>query len=102
MSIYRNPSISILYQNIFRQGLEVSNTGALLAYSGEKTGRSPLDKRIVKDETTKNIWWGNVNRPITPNFLMFTTIMQRNITQVVQEITDLLLMGLPDGTENIQ
>lgn len=66
MSIYRNPSISILYQNIFRQGLEVSNTGALLAYSGEKTGRSPLDKRIVQDETTKNIWWGNVNRPITP------------------------------------
>jgi phosphoenolpyruvate carboxykinase (ATP) len=34
----------------------------MAAYSGEKTGRSPKDKRIVKDETTENeIWWGDVN-----------------------------------------
>ncbi|KAG6522447.1 hypothetical protein ZIOFF_019587 [Zingiber officinale] len=27
--------------------------------SGAKTGRSPRDKRVVKDETTANeLWWG--------------------------------------------
>lgn len=45
----------------------ISSTGALVAYSGERMGRSPKDKRVVLDETTKDkIWWGDVNRPITP------------------------------------
>lgn len=42
-----------------------SETGALIAYSGEKTGRSPKDKRIVYDENTKDIDWGNVNIPMS-------------------------------------
>ncbi len=38
--------------------------GALATYSGEKTGRSPLDKRIVDNpESTSEVWWGNVNIP---------------------------------------
>ncbi len=42
-----------------------SETGALIAYSGEKTGRSPDDKRVVKDpETEQEVWWGKVNIPI--------------------------------------
>jgi len=41
------------------------DTGALIVYSGEKTGRSPKDKRIVLEENTKeNINWGEVNLPI--------------------------------------
>lgn len=36
----------------------------MAAYSGEKTGRSPKDKRIVKDTTTENeVWWGDINIP---------------------------------------
>lgn len=46
----------------------LSSTGALVAYSGKGTGRSPKDKRVVLDETTKDkIWWGSVNMPITPH-----------------------------------
>lgn len=31
-------------------------------FSGKKTGRSPRDKRIVYEETSKDdIWWGSVN-----------------------------------------
>lgn len=42
-----------------------SDTGALIVYSGEKTGRCPKDKRIVWEEgTQENIDWGNVNQPI--------------------------------------
>ena len=43
---------------------ELSSTGALVAYSGTKTGRSPKDKRIVLNEETKDIWWSNINMPI--------------------------------------
>lgn len=42
----------------------ITNTGAYAAYSGDKTGRSPLDKRIVEPidpEDDKKVWWGNVN-----------------------------------------
>ena len=37
--------------------------------TGKFTGRSPSDKWIVKNigsESEKNIWWGNVNQPTTP------------------------------------
>lgn len=38
----------------------------MVAYSGKRTGRSPKDKRVVVDSTTeKDIWWGNVNIPIS-------------------------------------
>lgn len=46
----------------------ISSTGALVNYSGEKTGRTPKDKRVVYDELTQDkIWWGDVNKPITPH-----------------------------------
>jgi len=38
----------------------------LTAYSGQKTGRSPLDKRIVKEPSSEeDIWWGPVNKPMS-------------------------------------
>lgn len=43
---------------------KLSSTGALVAYSGEKTGRSPKDKRIVMNKASKDIWWSDVNMPI--------------------------------------
>ena len=43
----------------------ISATGAMVAYSGDRTGRSPKDKRFVMDEITKDtIWWGDVNIPL--------------------------------------
>ena len=49
------------------KGSTLSDTGALIVYSGEKTGRSPKDKRIVLEESSKdNINWGDVNQPIDP------------------------------------
>jgi hypothetical protein len=36
----------------------LTETGALAARSGEKTGRSPKDKRVVREPTTeKDVWW---------------------------------------------
>jgi phosphoenolpyruvate carboxykinase (ATP) len=48
------------------QGIETS-TGALAINTGEYTGRSPLDRFIVKDSITEDqIWWGKVNIPFDP------------------------------------
>ena len=65
--IVTNPSLSFIYQKALDiDKLDVSKSQALLAYSGKYTGRCPESKRIVKTELTKDIWWGHVNRPITP------------------------------------
>jgi phosphoenolpyruvate carboxykinase (ATP) len=64
--IHRNPSVAKLYSlAVPQERYALANNGALMAFSAPKTGRSPKDKRIVEEETTKaDIWWGDVNRPI--------------------------------------
>lgn len=44
----------------------LTSTGAVCATTGKYTGRSPKDKYIVEEESTKNkIDWGPVNQPIS-------------------------------------
>ncbi|TDL22552.1 ATP-utilizing phosphoenolpyruvate carboxykinase [Rickenella mellea] len=59
----RNAAPAQLYEDAIRnEGAIISSSGALINFSGKKTGRSPKDKRIVFEETSKdNIWWGSVN-----------------------------------------
>lgn len=62
--IYRNRSTPELYEIALRQekGTAMSDVGALLVYSGKKTGRSPKDKRVVKAApSAENIDWGDIN-----------------------------------------
>jgi phosphoenolpyruvate carboxykinase (ATP) len=69
VAIIPNPSVAALYEDalVYETGTAVASSGALTAYSGKKTGRSPLDKRIVKEPTSENdIWWGPVNKPMGP------------------------------------
>jgi len=65
--VLRNPAPSRLYEEAIRHepGTTIADTGALIAYSGEKTGRSPQDKRVVRNPASeKDIWWGPVNFPL--------------------------------------
>ena len=48
---YYEKSITIMPSNPGTAPSCVTNTGAYAAYSGEKTGRSPLDKRIVEPDS---------------------------------------------------
>jgi phosphoenolpyruvate carboxykinase (ATP) len=63
-NVLRNSSVPILYEIGLRdeKGTAISDKGALLVYSGEKTGRSPKDKRIVRHpDSENNIDWGDIN-----------------------------------------
>jgi len=69
VAIVANPSTPALYEDalVYETGSAITSTGALTAYSGSKTGRSPLDKRVVKEEgSEKDVWWGPVNKPMSP------------------------------------
>jgi phosphoenolpyruvate carboxykinase (ATP) len=45
----------------------LADNGALVVSTGAKTGRSPDDKYVVSSaETERDVWWGNVNRPVAP------------------------------------
>ena len=64
-----NPSVAALYEDalVYESGTAITSNGALTAFSGAKTGRSPLDKRIVKEPgSEKDVWWGPVNKPMDP------------------------------------
>ena len=62
--VKRNLSPAQLYAEAIRgdHDCAIADSGALIAYSGSKTGRSPKDKRVVKSPATeKDVWWGGVN-----------------------------------------
>jgi len=68
--IHRNLPPSVLYEHAIRfdEGATIAENGALVAYSGQKTGRSPKDKRIVKSPSSEaEVWWGTTNVPLDPN-----------------------------------
>lgn len=76
--IIYNPSYEQLFEAEMAPSLEgfekgqLTELGAVNVMTGIFTGRSPKDKFIVKDETTKDtIWWTsdhakNDNKPTTP------------------------------------
>ncbi len=75
--IVYNPSYELLFTEETREDLEgyeqgrVTTTGAVAVDTGIFTGRSPKDKYIVRDDTTRDtVWWSdqgkNDNKAITP------------------------------------
>jgi len=47
------------------QHSHIADSGALIAYSGAKCGRTPADKRVVEEKVSKDtVWWGPVNIPL--------------------------------------
>ena len=62
-NVLRNAQPSVLYEQALARGEgEIVSSGALAALSGEKTGRSPKDKRIVEAApSSEDVWWGSVN-----------------------------------------
>jgi phosphoenolpyruvate carboxykinase (ATP) len=91
--VLRNPSPPRLYEDaILRDGAFITSTGALATNSGEKTGRSPKDKRIVKNpQSEEDIWWGNINIKIDEETFM------RNRCRAIDYLNTRELVYVIDG-----
>jgi phosphoenolpyruvate carboxykinase (ATP) len=66
--VHRNLYSGVLVEQAIRRGEGLlADNGALVAYTGKYTGRSPKDKFTVKDQTTAELVnWGDVNQPFDP------------------------------------
>ena len=53
--VHRNLPVGALYEHAIRyeKDASIADNGALVAYSGVKTGRSPKDKRVVKNAASE-------------------------------------------------
>lgn len=68
-AVHWNLDAAGLYEHAIRRSEgKIAKGGAFVALTGEHTGRSPLDRYIVKEESVKaDIDWGDVNRPVSPD-----------------------------------
>ena len=78
VEVLHNPSYEKMFEEETKAGLEgyevgqLTELGAVNVMTGIYTGRSPKDKFIVKDATSKDtVWWTsdeykNDNKPVTP------------------------------------
>ena len=66
-SVYWQLHTPQLYeQAVRRQEWFVAHLGPLVVRTGDHTGRSPKDRFIVHEPTTRDdIWWGDINRPFS-------------------------------------
>ena len=67
-TVWWNLSTPALYEQAVQrhEGL-VAHLGPLVTRTGQYTGRSPKDRFIVEDPSTRElIWWGTVNRGFSP------------------------------------
>ena len=66
--VHRNLHSGVLVEHAVRRGEGLlADNGALVAYTGKYTGRTPKDKFTVKDPVTAELVnWGAMNQPFDP------------------------------------
>ena len=71
-NVIRNATTARLYEFAIQdEDAVIASSGALATRSGDKTGRSPKDKRIVEaPSTADDIWWGDINIRLTERSFM--------------------------------
>jgi phosphoenolpyruvate carboxykinase (ATP) len=72
-----NLSVPVLYEHAVRRGEGlIGQGGSFVARTGAFTGRTPKDKYIVQEASSKDdIWWGDVNQPLSE--AVFDSMHQR-------------------------
>jgi len=68
--VHRNLQAPALVEHSLRrgEGTRLASNGALVGWTGKRTGRSPKDKFTVKDERSANkVFWGESNQAFEPD-----------------------------------
>jgi len=75
--VQANLAVEQLIQTALARGeAKTASNGALVAYTGDRTGRSPKDKFTVDDATTHaSVDWGKVNAPFSTS--KFDALLER-------------------------
>src|SRR5579863_384677 len=97
--VHRNLPVSQLVEtSLLRGESRLASNGALVAYTGARTGRSPRDKFTVDDETThSSVDWGKVNKPFPSD--RFEALLER-VTLHMRE-RDLFVEDLFAGADPV-
>jgi phosphoenolpyruvate carboxykinase (ATP) len=76
-AVYANLSPSHLTEQVLARGEgQLTETGAVVTYTGARTGRSPQDRFIVfEGASQQEVGWGGVNRPMDP--VVFDHLLDR-------------------------
>ncbi|HEY4047498.1 MAG TPA: phosphoenolpyruvate carboxykinase (ATP) [Acidobacteriaceae bacterium] len=95
--VHRNLSTPQLVEAAIARGeASLAANGALVALTGARTGRSPRDKFIVKDEVTSDsVDWGKVNQPFDPG--TFQALLDRVLAHMRER--DLYVLDLFAGAD---
>ena len=80
--VHRNLHSGLLVEHAVRRGEGLlADNGALVAYTGKYTGRTPKDKFTVKDAvTTELVNWGDVNLAFAPE--KFDALFERVVASL--------------------
>ncbi len=95
--VHRNLSTPQLVEAAIARGeASLADNGALVALTGARTGRSPRDKFIVRDEITAGtVDWGKVNQPFDP--AKFEGLLGRVVAHMQER--DLYVLDLYAGAD---
>ena len=90
------PVPQLVESALLRGEARLASNGALVAYTGDRTGRSPKDKFTVDDDVThQSVDWGKVNKGISTE--RFDALLQRVIEHMRER--DLFVQDLFAGAD---
>ncbi len=94
-----------LHDSTLRKGMGTeSSLGAIAVSTGEFTGRSPMDRFIVKDAITKDkVWWGDINIAIEPD--QFDALYNKVVAYMNEKelfVRDAYVCADPEYTMNLR
>ena len=94
IEVYYNLKVPEYYEfSLKNKDTKISSSGALISYSGKKTGRSPKDKRIVNSKYNEHIWYDKNS----PNIKMTETEFKINRETAICYLNNLDKLFVFDG-----